>query len=175
MELDIRSAIAGVDDHQISLVLTEAFGNPAEAQLVKKLRQSDSFIPELSLVAAIDNEIAGYLLLTSVRIIADQGDSLPSLALAPMAVLPAYQKKGIGSALIRVALTRATALGYRSIIVLGHAEYYTRFGFKPASRWKIRSPFPVPDEVFMAMELINGSLKNALGIVEYAASFYELE
>ncbi|MBK8502660.1 MAG: N-acetyltransferase [Saprospiraceae bacterium] len=175
MQWVILQAREGVDDHQISIVLREAFGSPGEAQLVEKLQLCDCFIPELSLVAVRNNQIVGYLLLTTIRINPNQGDSVQSLALAPMAVLPAYQQKGIGSALVNAALIKAIALGYRSIIVLGHANYYSRFGFRPASQWKIRSPFPAPDEAFMAIELADGSLKKVAGIVEYSAPFFELE
>jgi predicted N-acetyltransferase YhbS len=175
MQWVIQSASKGIDDLQISSVLTQAFGSTVEAQLVQKLSQSDHFIPELELVAVVQKEIVGYLLLTKVRVILNQGDFRSSLALAPMAVLPAYQQKGIGSALVRTALAKAITLRYSSIIVLGHTQYYTRFGFKPASLWQIRSPFPAPEEAFMAMELTDGSLKDAAGVVEYASPFYEIE
>jgi predicted N-acetyltransferase YhbS len=76
---------------------------------------------------------------------------------------------------VRTALAKAITLRYSSIIVLGHTQYYTRVGFKPASLWQIRSPFPAPEEAFMAMELTDGSLKDAAGVVEYASPFYEIE
>lgn len=98
-----------------------------------------------------------------------------SLALAPLSVMPEFQRKGVGSALIRQGLHNAKDLGYSSVIDLGHADYYPRFGFKPASSWNITCPFPTPDEAFMALELLPHALDGIAGVVEYAPAFYELE
>ncbi len=78
---------------------------------------------------------------------------------------------GIGSQLIRTGLVKARELGYRSGLVLGHKEYYPRFGFVPASKWKIKSPYEVPDEAFMAMELVPGGLDKIHGMVQYDEAF----
>ena len=94
-----------------------------------------------------------------------------SLALAPMAVLPEYQNKGVGSQLVRTGLMQAGSMDHKSVIVLGHPEYYPRFGFAPASRWQIKPPFDVPDEAFMALELKEGALKDVCGVVEYPKAF----
>jgi len=96
-----------------------------------------------------------------------------SLALAPVSVAPSFQKKGIGSQLIRAALQKAKELGYHSVIVLGHKDYYPKFGFKKAALWNIKPPFVVPDEVFMAMELTEHSLENVEGVVQYSKAFSE--
>ncbi|MDQ0242938.1 putative N-acetyltransferase YhbS [Bacillus fengqiuensis] len=95
------------------------------------------------------------------------------MALAPVSVVPEYQKKGIGSQLIHTALKNAKERGYHSVIVLGHKSYYPKFGFKTASSWNIKAPFEVPDEVFMALELTADSLKNVQGVVHYSKAFSE--
>ncbi|KIN51970.1 hypothetical protein B4146_2298 [Bacillus subtilis] len=119
-----------------------------------------------------DKDIVGHVLLSKIKII-DGDNTVDSLALAPVSVAPDYQKKGIGSKLIRTALKNAIELGYRSVIVLGHKDYYPRFGFKPASLWNIKAPFEVPDEVFMALELADNSLEDVQGIVNYSKAFFE--
>ena len=82
-----------------------------------------------------------------------------------MSVLPAFQRQGIGGRLIRYGLQRATELGYTSVIVLGHADYYPKFGFVPTEKWNIQPPFHVPDNVFMGIELVDGALHNVSGTV----------
>lgn len=94
-----------------------------------------------------------------------------SLALAPVSVAPEVHRKGVGSQLILAALEKAKQLGYHSVIVLGHPDYYPKFGFKPASLWKIRAPFEVPDEVFMVLELTENALEHTQGIVQYSKAF----
>jgi predicted N-acetyltransferase YhbS len=148
----------------------EAFGQEAEAKLVDALRISDAFIPELSLIATIDNTLIGHILFTKIKI--RNGDTtFNSLALAPMAVSVSYQNKGIGSQLVTKGLHRAKMLGYSSVIVLGHKEFYPKFGFVPADKWHIRSPYDVPTDVFMGIELTKNGLKGIEGTVEYAKEF----
>ena len=88
-----------------------------------------------------------------------------------MAVLPKFQKKGIGGSLIIEGLKKAKELGYKSVIVLGHKEYYPKFGFKKASKWGIVCPFEVPDEYFMAIELTAETLSEKTGTVVYPQEF----
>jgi predicted N-acetyltransferase YhbS len=139
-----------------------------EQDLVNRLRKSEAFIPELSLVAECDGKIIGHILFTKMKI----GDH-PSLALAPVAVLPEYQNQGVGGKLIVEGHHIARELGYGSVIVVGHPAYYPRFGYKLASQWKITAHFEVPDEAFMVLELIEGGLKDVSGVIEYAKEFFE--
>jgi putative acetyltransferase len=172
MDVKIRRETAG--DHQnITLVNNLAFGQKNEGQLILKLRKTKKFIPELSLAAEIHNSIVGHILFYPIEIKREE-QVFPSLALAPMAVLPDFQKQGVGSQLVKEGLKRARKLGFKSVIVLGHAAYYPRFGFEPASRWGIRSPFEVPDDVFMALELVKDGLKDIQGTVEYPPEFNDV-
>jgi len=151
-----------------------AFGRIEEARLVARLRNDPAFLSGLSLVAETeDGTVVGHLLLTPAGIDGAQADAR-ALALAPMAVLPAFQGQGVGSALVRRAFDAARAHGFDAIIVLGHPGFYPRFGFRPASLWRVSCPFEVPDEAFMAVELTEGALANAAGTVIYLAAFAEL-
>ena len=106
----------------------DPFGDHTEHLLVARLRKSAAFIPELSLVAEQESKIVGHVLLTKIKIINDKASS-DSLALAPVSVSPEYQRQGIGSQLIRAAHQKAKELGFKSIVLLGHADYYPRFGY----------------------------------------------
>ncbi|MCU9595028.1 N-acetyltransferase [Caldibacillus thermolactis] len=145
-----------------------------EHNLVSRIRNSDAFIPELSLVA-IDNDnsrVIGHILLSKIKIVNDN-QVVESLALAPVSVLPEFQNQGVGKLLIRKALKKAKELRFNSVVVLGYPEYYSKFGFKKASTWGIKSPFEVPDEAFMAMELGENTLDKVSGVVEYPNVFFE--
>lgn len=151
--------------------LNEEFSDKKEHALVKRIRECDAFIPELSIVA-VDEEIVGHIMLSKITIEQD-GASVDSLALAPVSVARGYQKKGIGGKLIVAALAKAKELGYGSVVVLGHPEYYPKFGFKKASEWNIKAPFEVPEEVFMVMELTENALEVVKGVVQYSSAFAE--
>lgn len=146
-----------------------AFGQDSEARLVERLRESAAFVPELSLVAVREKRVIGHILFTRIQI--GNGEETASLALAPMAVLPAFQKLGTGSLLIKHSLAKARELQYRSVVVLGHEHYYPKFGFEPAGKWGIRCPYNVPQEVFMAQELVPGGLAGVSGLVKYPEEF----
>lgn len=147
------------DYEKVYLLVKKAFASAEHADgneqdLVNELRKGDSFIPSLSLVAEKDGVLAGYILFTKLRI----GEET-ALALAPLAVLPDFQKQSIGSALIKEGHKRAKEMGYRFSVVLGSEKYYPKFGYIPASRYGIKAPFPVPDENFMAINLNGESVK----------------
>ncbi|WP_192780521.1 GNAT family N-acetyltransferase [Nonomuraea africana] len=143
-----------------------AFPTPLEADLVEALRADPAWLPGLSIVAEdADGTIAGYALLTRCHV----GDA-PALALGPCAVLPRHQKRGAGSAAIRAGLQAARDLGENLVLVLGHPEYYPRFGFVPASRYGIRPSFEVPDEAMMAL-VFDQTLAVPSGTIVYAPPF----
>ncbi|OGU70700.1 MAG: GNAT family N-acetyltransferase [Ignavibacteria bacterium RBG_16_34_14] len=148
-----------------------AFGQESESKLVELLRKSNAFIPEFSLVAVTNNKIVGHIIFTKIIIKDDNGNEFESLALAPMAVTPELQKRGIGGKLIRYGFNKARELGYKSVIVLGHEHYYPKFGFKPANKWKIKAPFDVPKNVFMGIELVENGLTGVTGTVHYPEEF----
>lgn len=159
-----------IDSTAIANLNDRAFGGVFESRLVDVIRTGKNFIPELSIVAVNDDGIVGHILFSKIMIKGESGD-VETLALAPMAVLPEYQKQGIGRKLITYGLEQARECGYDSVIVLGHKEYYPKFGFRPASHWNIRSPFQVEDEYFMALELRAGALDGTAGTVEYPPEF----
>ncbi|SFU65436.1 GNAT family N-acetyltransferase [Alicyclobacillus macrosporangiidus] len=159
------------DFTSIREVHLRAFEGEGEANLVEAVRASDNFVPELSLVAVTDtDEVVGHILFSIVGIETDTG-MVPTLALAPMAVLPEYQHQGIGSALVREGLRRAAELGFEHVVVLGHPNFYPKFGFVPSTAKGIQSPFQVPEEVFMVHEIQAGSLDSIRGTVKYPPAF----
>jgi len=113
-----------------------AFGQPLEADLVDKLRQNCKDL--LSLVARAENEVVGHILF-SPAIIESEDGTVRGMGLAPMAVLPEYQRQGVGAELIRTGITKLESKGCPFVVVLGHAEYYPRFGFEPASSQRVES------------------------------------
>ncbi len=150
-----------------------AFSDHQEQFLVERLRNSDTFVPELSIVGVLEGKIVGYILLTKIVIKANNGVETESLALAPVAVLQDFQKKGIGGQLIRAAHDKARTMGFGSVILLGHEKYYPKFGYQMTSQYGIRLPFDVPPENCMAIELIPGALKEVSGVVVYPKAFFE--
>ena len=171
MHIEIKQE-SRTDYQEVFDVNVKAFRQDSEARLVDALRKNDEvFVPELSLVAMDNNTVIGHILFTKIAIIDKNDEAHISLALAPMAVHPACQKKGVGGQLIYKGLEIARQLGYKSVIVLGHTDYYPKFGFKPASFWIIQAPFDVPDAAFMAIELVENGLTNISGTVRYPKEF----
>ncbi len=159
------------DDYEaVYEVVKEAFATAEqsdgnEQELVKSLRNSDSFIPELSLVAVENGEVVGHILFTKAYV-----GEFAELALAPLSVLPEYQRKGIGLALMQKGHSVAKELGYDYAIVLGHSEYYPKAGYVPASVYGIKAPFDIPNENFMAIKL-NDRAKRIKGVIKYDIAF----
>lgn len=145
-----------------------AFGRLGEADLVDALREEAR--PFLSLVADQDGQVVGHICFTPVTI-ESEGGSFTAMGLAPMAVVPGLQNEGIGSQLVRSGLEECRRIGHDVVVVLGHSEYYPRFGFLPASRKGLRCEYPVPDEVFMVVELSPDALAGRTGLVKYHPAF----
>lgn len=164
------------DYPQVHDLIEAAFRNVEESDhreqyLVERLRKSDSFVPNLSLVAETDDRrIVGYILLTEVEIVSEERVTV-SLAVAPLAVLPEFQRQGAGGMLLREAHRRAALLGYGTAVLLGHKDYYPRFGYRKAIDFGIEFPFDVPGEYCMAIELLPGALKETHGLVHYPEAF----
>jgi putative acetyltransferase len=153
------------DHAAIRAVLTHAFPANDEAHLVEQLRADGDALVEM--VEASDIAIQGHILYSPLAIERD-GVTVRAAALAPVAVLPAFQSKGIGGELIRAGNARCAELGLEAIVVLGHADYYPRFGFSAQTAESLQAPFSGPH--FMALELKPGILKHG-GKVRYAKAF----
>lgn len=152
----------------IRQVNLSAFETTTEADLVDALREQAR--PIVSLVAEDGRAVVGHILFSPVTLSSDP--DLRIMGLAPMAVVPDRQRHGIGSALARAGIAACRELGFGALVVLGHAEYYPRFGFIPASRFELRCEYDVPDDVFMAMELKAGALQGrGPGTIRYHAAF----
>lgn len=151
-------------------VNASALETPAEAGLVNALREQAH--PVISLVAVEGGTIVGHIMFSPVSLSGHPG--LKIMGLAPMAVAPEYQRKGIGSALVHTGLDRCKQLGFGAVVVLGHPEYYPRFGFSPSTRFGIKCEYEVPEEVFMVFELLPGYLRGASGTIKYHAAFSNL-
>lgn len=122
--------------------------------------------------AEVQGEIVGHIMLTEC-LIKNETNKYISLAFAPVSVLPEYQERKIRMNMIHKSIRIAKDLGYKSIIVLGHEDYYTRFGVNPACKWGIKAPFDVPVESFMTLERKDGSLEGVTGTVVYPKEFFE--
>jgi putative acetyltransferase len=146
-----------------------AFGQEAEAELVDAVRASGN--ATISLVA-VDNEgtVVGHILFSPVSV-PPAAAPLRGLGLAPMAVLPDHQNRGIGTLLVRAGLDRAKELRYQFVVVLGHPHYYPRFGFRPSVEYGMQCPYDAPPAAFMVVELEPGCLRGFSGTVRYLPQF----
>ena len=144
-----------------------AFGQADEAVLVDALRSGG--YARVSLVAEVDGEIVGHILFSDLPILTAHG-TVSAVSLAPMAVVPEHQRRGIGSALVRAGLEACRAAGYRIVVVLGHADFYPRFGFSAKLAEPLLSPFHGKHS-WMAAELLPGALDGVSGWVQYAPPF----
>jgi putative acetyltransferase len=148
-----------------------AFPTDEEARLVDRLRTAGKAL--VSLVAQVDGEVVGHVLFSPVTVTGPAGTA-EGIGMAPLAVLPAHQRRGIGSALTRAGLDRCRAAGYSFVVLLGHPDYYPRFGFRRASDFDLDNEYGA-GEAFMALELRPGGLPAGGGLVRYAPEFAELE
>jgi putative acetyltransferase len=150
------AAIRGVNN--------SAFGREQEGTLVDTLRSNAAAM--LSLVATDNGRVVGHILYSPASV-----GSVAGAALAPMAVLPDYQRQGIGSELVRAGIQRLTNAGCPFIPVFGHVDFYSRFGFRPASTHGIRCDRDVPDEVFMLLVLDEQKMQSVAGLAKYGDEF----
>jgi putative acetyltransferase len=158
-----------IDDvFAIQWVNSEAFETTNEAELVDDLRANDAI--SVSMVAELDGRVVGHIFFSEVAIGASPY-SYRTLGLAPMAVLPEFQNRGIGSLLVKEGLERCRQLGTEVVVVLGHAEFYPRFGFESCIAKGITYSANVPEDVFMAVELVSGALEKYQGVVEFQPEF----
>ena len=163
------------DRAAVYAVNVAAFESPDEATLVNVLREQAR--PLVSLVAEQHvvekgGDLVGHIMFSPVSLSGHAG--FKAMGLAPMAVAPEHQGKGIGTALVLEGLEQCRLLGIAAVVVLGHPGYYPRFGFLPSSRFGIDCEYDVPEEAFMAMELQPGALSEKTGRVEYHEAFSAL-
>ena len=166
MTIDVRDE-QPADRVAVREVNEMAFGQPTEANVVEVLHQWQAAV--LSLVAIVDARIAGHILFSPVTVEHDAGKRLAGLA--PVAVRPKLQKQGIGSLLVRAGLVRCHAAGCDGVVVVGHADYYPRFGFARADAFGLCCEYDVPPEVFMALALPGRSLDGVSGVVRFHPAF----
>lgn len=164
MEIEIRDERSG-DIAAIHALNKLAFEQEQEANIVDALRQNGA--ARLSLVAVIGGRIVGHIMYSPITI----AGKLEGAALGPMAVLPEYQRKGVGSMLVAAGNERLMKEGCPYIIVLGHAEYYPRFGFRPASTFGVTCEWDVPDHVFMLLALDEAKMRSVSGKSQYRSEF----
>lgn len=152
------------DRAAIQAVNAAAFGQDDEADLVDRLRQDGLVIASLVAVEGTTGEIVGHILFSDLPIETDTR-TIRAAALAPMAVLPAFQRQGVGSALVRAGLEACRGLGIEAVVVLGHPDYYPRFGFSAETAKRLRAPYA--GEAFMALELTPGVLQGIDATLRY--------
>jgi len=172
MKINIRSEHSG-DEAAITRVNDLAFKQPKEGILIEKLREKHGFEKELSIVAELDEEIIGHILFFPIHV-REKNDLYLTLSLAPLAVIPEYQRKGIGQQLIHEGHQRAKELGFTSVLVVGHPDYYPKTGYSKASGFEILCPVPAPDEAFMAIELMDGALNEVSGTAVFPEEYGEV-
>jgi predicted N-acetyltransferase YhbS len=149
-----------------------AFSNHREYHMIDRLRETVAFIPALSLLAEIDGEAAGHILLTRAEISGDNA-AVATLALAPLSVAPEYQGRGVGKRLVKAAHAQAAAIGFGSIVLVGLPDYYPQFGYRPLRDYPITLPFAAPEPNCMILPLHPDALDGVAGEVRYATGWLE--
>ena len=167
---EIRSERPG-DEEAIADVNRRAFDGVEEEGIIARIRGSEYFIPELSLVAEAEGRILGHIMFSIITLVRFDRPAEKILSLAPMAVEPEAQNGGIGSALVEAGLDKARELGHTFVIVVGHAGYYPRFGFKQARSLGFDVGMEVPDEAFMVAVLQPDALDDLGGMVQFSPPF----
>lgn len=181
------------DVDAVRAVHEQAFERPDEADLVDRLRRTVD--PLVSLVAVSDGPVVGHILFSPVRVVPSEApppsavsktaasktavktpvSETPTLmALAPMAVHPDRQRRGVGTRLVRAGRDACAARGVDALVVLGHPDYYPRFGFRPARGFGLTCPYDVPDDAFLALELTPDALRDVAGRIRYPDAFASL-
>jgi predicted N-acetyltransferase YhbS len=170
--MEVRTERAG-DHEEVFQLNFSAFGNREdESRLVDAIRLSGQFIPELSLVAEEHRRLAGHALFSKAEVV-DGNMHHEVVVLAPIAVKPSEQKRGIGGRLIQEGLKRCATMGYELVFLIGHPTYYPKFGFKPARAHGFElKQFQVSDDVFMVCELKEGAVGRIRGELMYPPSFF---
>lgn len=138
-----------------------------EQDFAQELRQGDNYIPEMDLVAEVNNKIAGQIMFTKTYVTRANNSKTEALLIAPISVLLEYRNLGIGSALIREGFRLAREMGYKSVFLCGDPAYYHRFGFKPTSAYGIRHILGFPEENVMVCELVDAALEGIYGTVDF--------
>lgn len=161
----------------IDTILRESFHSEEEVKLANALRKNPNFDPQLSFVA-LDQQNqhpVGYILFFPITLRNTQPNAIRIVALAPLAVLPSFQRQGIGKHLMKVGIEKVKEKGYDAIFVLGHTEYYSKEGFECTTKWNIACPFPINNPAhFMALECTNNILSNFKGAtLVYPKEFYD--
>ncbi len=164
------------DVSAIHAVNVAAFGRENEADLVDRLRGVANTLTFVAIASdQASDQIVGHIFFSPVAIDGKCPEGLVMLGLAPLAVLPQYQRQGIGSLLIKYGLEQCRQLGCQAVVVLGYPAYYSRFGFVTAKEYGLKCEYLVPDDVFMVLELENNTLAGCSGTVKYRLEFQECE
>ena len=162
--------VPAIEDLVARTYAAVAYSDHREHLMIARLRNSVAFVPELSLVAELDREVIGHVLLTKARI-GDGEAAVTTLALAPLSVVPQHQHRGVGRQLVEAAHRRAAELGFASIVLVGIPGYYARFGYQRLSAYPITLPFTAPDANCMILPLAAHALDGVAGMVRYAEAW----
>ena len=165
--IDIRAEEPG-DQAAVHEVHRRAFGQRQEANIVDALRANGGV--SLSLVASRQGQVIGHIVSSPIRV-----GTVVGAALGPMAVVPEAQRQGIGTELVKSGNDRLARTGCPYVVVVGHPEFYPRFGFRPASQYGVTCEWDVPDDAFMMLVIDNMQIAGAVGVAEYRSEFSTIE